>query len=536
MPALALSTTDFDLLRDENARLLREAEGHRREACGLRSEITRLAALVEKLTFELAVLKRLHFGQKSEGLSERMGDLFGVSMAVEPTSAAPAAPVTVARKASREPKAAPRVALPADLPVEETVLDVPEDQKLAADGTPLKRIGEEVSDRLAREPGRFFIRRTVRPKYADPKLPEQGVRIAALPARIIDGGLADESLYADILVGKYDDHLALHRIGEIYWRDGRIHIAKQTMSDWVLACARWLKPLHEAVLQALLQDRVLHVDETVLPLQAPGKCIKARAWAYVGTEIKLIYYDFTVNKSGQHVRDRLAGFGGAERSVYLQADAASNYDALFQNNPHIREVGCWAHARRKFFEVAKHGHTPTANGALERINVLFDIERLASEAGLDHEARRRWRAEHAKPKLDELDQFLKAEQQQLLPNTPTMAAIGYVQNHWTALTRYLDDGQCVIDNNAAERALRVVALGRKNWLFAGSENGGEAAAICFTLIESAKAQGHNPRHYLEDVLRRLPTTLNKNLHTLLPHHWTPPAKAKDTSAESQARG
>jgi hypothetical protein len=337
---------------------------------------------------------------------------------------------------------------------------------------------------------------------------------------------------------------------EIYWRDGHLQLAKQTLSDWVLACARWLKPLHAAVLQALLQDHVLHADETVLPLWQPGKTQKARAWAYVGTGVRLIYYDFTVNKSGQHVRDRLAGFGSPERPVYLQVDAASNYDALFYQNPHIREVGCWAHARRKFFEVAKHGNTPTATGALERINALFDIERIATEEKLSPEERQIRRTEQAKPKLDALDEFLKTEQQQLLPNTPTMAAIGYVQNHWQALNRYLDDGHCVsaassrrglprpslgsIDNNAAERALRVVALGRKNWLFAGSENGGEAAAICYTLIESAKAQGHNPRQYLEDILRRLPTTRDKDLQTLLPHHWTPPTNTKASSPEIAA--
>ena len=223
------------------------------------------------------------------------------------------------------------------------------------------------------------------------------------------------------------------------------------------------------------------------------------------------------------MRERLQGFGSSEHPVYLQADAASNYDALFQQHPFIREVGCWAHARRKFFEIAKiTSNTPTATGALERINTLFDIERIASEEGISPNERQARRVDQAKPILDELAHFLKTEQQQLLPNTPTMAAIGYVQKYWNALTRYLDDGQCVIDNNAAERALRVVAIGRKNWLFAGSESGGHAAAIFYTLIESAKAQGHNPRQYLEDVLRRLPTTLNKNIDALLPHHWTPP--------------
>jgi len=512
------SAADFDQLRAENERF--QADNARFSA-----EVKRLTSLVEKLTFQLAMLKRMQFGQKSEALSALMGDLFGSATELEqPASPAKAPPL----KASREPKAAPRVTLPPNLPVDVVEIDLPAEHRVDAEGKPLRRIGEEVSDRLAVEPGRFYIKRTIRPKYADPALPENGVRCAPMPARIIDGGLLDESVLADIAIRKFDDHLPLHRINEIYYRDGGVNLAKQTLSDAVLACANWLAPLHAAVLTALKADRVLHVDETVLPLQAPGKTLKARAWAYVGTEVKLIHYDFTLSKHGHHVRERLADWGSPECPVYLQADAANNYDGLYAQYPHIREVACWAHARRKFFEIAKHGNTPTASGALERINALFDLERQASEAGLDHDARRRWRAEHAKPKLDELDRFLKTEQQQLLPNTPTMAAIGYVQNHWPAFTRYLEHGQCVIDNNAAERALRVVAVGRKNWLFAGSERGGHAAGIFYTLIESAKANGHNPRVYLEDVLRRLPTTLDKDLDTLMPHRWAPLANATDS--------
>jgi len=511
MSSMPLSALEFDLLRVENARF--------------KGENSQLRMLVDKLTFQLAMLMRLQFGQKSEALQALMGDMFGRSTELDQ----PAPPPTPPRKVSRDPKPAARVTLPPGLPVEVIEIDLPEADKLDVSGQALVRIGEETSDRLAMTPARFFIRRTVRPKYADPRLPERGVACAPMPARIIDGGLLDESVLADILIRKFDDHLPLHRISEIYYRDGAVDLAKQTLSDAVLACANWLAPVHAAVLTVLTTDRVLHVDETVLPLQAAGKTIKARAWAYVGTQVKLIYYDFTLDKKGQHVRERLAGFGAPERPVYLQSDAASTYDELFVRSPHIHEVGCWAHARRKFFEVAKHGQTPTASGALERINALFDLERQASEANLDHDQRQRWRAEHARPRLDDLRRFLDDEQQQLLPNTPTMAAIGYVQNHWQALNRYLDHGQCVIDNNAAERALRVVAIGRKNWLFAGSQAGGHAASICYTLIESAKAQGHNPRAYLEDVLRRLPTTLDKHLDTLLPHRWTPPINARNSS-------
>lgn len=208
MPAATLPATEFDLLRDENARLVEQALGQQRD-------IAQLRALVEKLTFQLAMLKRMQFGTKSEA-SAHMDDLFGTPTELEQPSAPPKAPP---RKATREPKAAPRVTLPPNLPVEVVVIDLPEADKHSADGAPLRCIGEEVSDRLAVTPGRFFIRRTVRSKYADPTLPEHGVRCAPLPARVINGGLLDESVLADIAIRKFDDHLPLHRIGEIYYRD-----------------------------------------------------------------------------------------------------------------------------------------------------------------------------------------------------------------------------------------------------------------------------------------------------------------------------
>jgi len=495
-----------------------EIEALKTELTTVRQSLQAALLLIEKLTLELATLKRLHFGQRSESLSLVIDDLFDRSIELD----APPPPPPKPAKASREPKAAPRVALPKEFPVEEVVVDLPEDQRTAADGTALICIGQDVSDKLAFEPGRMFLRRSIIKKYAHPKLPEDGIKTART-RRVCDGMLADESLLTDIVIKKFDDHLPLNRIIEIYYRDAQVSLAKQTVSDWVLHATQWLSPVADAVLAALLkQETVLHVDETVLPLLHPMRTVSARAWAYVGARTKCIYYDFSLDKAGHHVRQRLAGWDAGPDPKYLQADAASNYDELYKQHPKIREVGCWAHARRKFFDIAKLSPAAqTAHGALGRINALFDIERQAKQGGLDGDDLIAWRAEHAKPKLDALHAWLQGELRQIQPKTPTAGAIGYALKHWQALTRYLDHAHCSIDNNAAERALRVVAQGRKNWLFAGSENGGTAATVAYTLIESAKACGHNPREYLHDLLQRLPTTLDKDIDQLLPHRWTP---------------
>jgi hypothetical protein len=321
-----------------------------------------------------------------------------------------------------------------------------------------------------------------------------------------------------VLVSKFADHLPLFRLVEIYSRSG-LAIARSTLSDWVLALTVWLEPLVNRLRELLLKQGVIHVDETVLPLQSIGRTIKARAWAYVGRDPRIVLYDFTVDKKGEHVRQYLDGWVGG----YLQADAASNYDALFAQSPHIQEVACWAHARRKFFDIAaaaeKSGQRVLAHEAVEQIGALFAIEREARE--LDDDARKAVRQQQAKPKLDALHTWLNDKVKDLLPKSPTAGAIHYVLKRWDAFTRYLDDGRTAIDNNAAERALREIAVGRKGWLFAGSENGGKACTVATSLIETAKAHGHDPLAYLSDILTRLPTTRDKDIDSLLPMHWSP---------------
>lgn len=530
--------------------LQRELEPLRSTVVTQAAQIQHMTLLIQKLTFELAVLKNLKFGQKSEASAALQGELFDKqSLELAQPGANPAlneAPKTpILKKIVNVAKRAPRVTLPSDLPVVETVLDLPDAQKIASDGTPLKCIGKDISDKLAVEPARFYILRTILPKYAHPRLEELGVQRADLPPQLIEGSLADISVYADVLVKKYDDHLPLHRIAEIYLRDGHVDLAKQTLCDWTMRTTERLAPLYRGIKLALLRDSVLHVDETGLPMLPPRlpkgqkhlqlrKTISARAWVYVGTASKLIFYDFTVNKAGEHVRDILQDWNPPDGIRYLHADAANNYDALYKQYD-ILEVGCWAHGRRKFFDIAKQNpQAQTAHLAVGKINALFEIERISTEKGESPEQRHARRQADAKPLVEALKPWLEKERLEILPKTPTAKAIHYLLNHWTAFARYLDDGRTRIDNNAAERALRVIALGRKNWMFAGSPRGGQAAVIAYTLIESAKAQGHNPRVYLQDVLTQLaalpPVPSQAQIQHLLPQHWTAPSTLPKSSS------
>lgn len=480
----------------------------------LRRELATLKAAFERLQFDLQTLLRQRFGVRTESIDQL--HLFGSDDVefIEQTKEVPVAP-PVKKALTRD-----RVILPADLPVEREEIDVPASEKLAADGAPLVRIGEEVSTKLGYRPAAFFKRELVRPKYVDPRQPEMGVRIAPLPPQLLDGSLLDATLGAHLLVSKYGDHLPLYRLEQIYARSG-IEIPRSTLCDWVIALTdRWLRPLVVAMKEHLLRQSVIHVDETPMPLQREKRVVKARQWTYSGREPKITVYEFTEDKQGEHVRSFLAGWRG-----YLQADAASNYDELYRQRPEILEVACWAHARRKFFDVAKaaekNGQRVLAHEVIEHIGELFAIERAATEAGDNPEQRQARRQAQAPPILDKIRAWCDDKLGELLPKSPTAGAINYVLKNWGAFTRYLDDGRIAIDNNAAERALRPITLGRKNWLFAGSNRGGDACAIAMSLIATAKAHGQDPLTYLTDVLTRLPGSTSKDLDALLPMHWKP---------------
>ena len=513
------------LLRQENAELRLQLAAQRQQ--------------FEKLMHELLVLKRRLFGRAAEASDQLslQGQLFGDPIVeVELPAAAEAPPL--AKASSQPPVRHPRIGrmvLPPSLPRAEKVL-LPEGV-LQEDGTldpGLVKIGEERTERLACTPGEFYVDVIVRPKFArrdeaaanaDPAALDASpaVRIAALPRFVVDGGLFHETLLAQVVLAKVDDHLPLHRQSEMLLRDCGVRLPVSTLSDQVLAVGEAFKPLASALLGVLRQRGAMHVDETGLPTQAKGQegVKKTRAWTFASTagpnadghsDPPVICYLYSDDKSGVHVRKQLAGWQG-----YLHADASNVYDELFRQNPGIREVACWAHARRKFFEVAKASKVRvTAHEAVDRINKLFEIERYCSEQGMSPAERHAHRQAHAVPLVEQFRTWALQQAAQISPASPTGKAFAYLDHHWPAFARYTERGDLKIDNNAAERALRVVALGRKNWMFAGSERGGQAIATLLSLIETAKANGLNPRQWLVDTLTRLPRWPNSRIHELLP--------------------
>lgn len=474
----------------------------------LEATVETLKANLEAVQFQLAQLQRLVFGHKAERLNidAHTGLLFEV--------APPPAPEPQTRTVAVTPRQKPvREKLPAHLPREVTIIDLPiADKPCPCCGGARHVIGEAVSEKLDYVPATLKVIETRRPKYACRPC-EGEISVAPLPASPIEQGMAAPGLLAHVLVSKFADHLPLNRQEAMLRRAG-IELPRSTLCDWVLGSAQCLKPLYEHLVNQIRKADILHSDDTIVPLQEAGGAVKARAWGWVAPMRRMTAYEFTTSRAGIHPQSFVAGWQG-----YLVADAYTGYDRLFAN-PALKEVGCWAHARRKFFEVAKSQKTPgLAHEAVSRIGQFYHLDNAWKE--LDPDERRRRRQEEIGPLLDAFRDWMAAHLPGLLPRSPLAQAMGYASNHWQALTRFLEDGRLPLDNNAAERALRPIAVGRKNWLFAGSVRGGEAAAIVLSFIESAKLHGLNPYEYLRDVLTRLPSAKATDLDAFLPDAWQP---------------
>jgi hypothetical protein len=340
------------------------------------------------------------------------------------------------------------------------------------------------------------------------------------PAQPIEKGLAGPGLLAHVITNKYCDHLPLHRQESIFARHG-VHLSRKTLCDWVGQSAWLLEPVVKAMRREVLKSYSIHSDDTPVPVQECGKTHRAYLWVYIGdAQHPYTIYDFTWTRSRDGPLKFLRGYKG-----HLQADAYSGYEALYVDGD-ILEVGCWAHARRKFFE-AKQTAPVTAHQAMLRIKALYAVEREAKEHmtrhGDDTDAalakRLSLRQEQAVPVLETLNAWLHEQQQHQLPKSPVAQAIQYTLNNWTALVRYADDPRLEIDNNAAERALRSVVVGRNNWLFAGSARGGRTAATLYSLIATAKRHGLDPFAYLRDLLARIPTHPQRQIDSLFPDRW-----------------
>jgi transposase len=514
-----LSALNAEQLRELAARLIEHAN---RDA----QQLVWRDAKIDQLTFEIAQLKRQKFGARSERFSGEQKALF--DEAIEADIAAAEAQLERLR-ASLPPspaatKSAPRrTALPAHLPRRE-IRHEPDITDCGC-GAPLKRIGEDIAEKLDYTPGVFTVERHVRGKWACGHC--RTLIQAPVPAAVIDKGIPTAGLLAQVLVAKHADHLPLYRQEQIFGRAG-LAIPRPTLAAWVGQCGAQLRPLVDALKDELLSCAVLHADETPVAMLAPGsgKTHRAYLWAYAAgpcEPIKAVVYDFTASRSGEHAR-RFLGHGSdpPERPPWvghLCCDDFAGYKALFTQA--VTEVGCMAHARRKFVELQMANQSQIAIEAVELIRQLYAVERDIRD--LDSAARLQQRLERAVPITKTLHDWLIAQRARVTDGTATAKAIDYSLGRWTALTRYLADPRLPIDNNHDEQQIRPWATGRKNWLFAGTLAAGQRAAVITTLIQTAKLNGHDPYAYLKDILQRLPTQRASRIGELLPHRWTPAA-------------
>ncbi|BBA33847.1 uncharacterized protein sS8_1893 [Methylocaldum marinum] len=485
----------------------------------LKATLAQREARIERLEFDLAQLKKLLFGARSERLAT-LPDIDQLPLWDEVPEDAPVASpvafktVVVQSPAKNQPK---RTALPAHLPREIVVLPLSaQDRQCPACGEERPVIGYESSERLDYVPAQLKVVETRREKCACAKCQGQLTTVPA-PPQIIEQGIPLPGLLAHLLMAKYGYHLPLYRIEQIFAHQG-VPIARTTLCDWVIQSGWQLQPLVERMLALLKQQPVIFSDDTTVAVQDRGKTRETRFWVYAGHSPPIVVYDHTETRAGKHPKAKLEGYSG-----YLQADAYAGYDQIFAAGK-VLEVACWAHARRKFFEIARqteNGKRISAHEALEYIGRLYAIEREAKEQQLDAEGTRKLRQEQARPILAEFKSWLEDRLRQLAPKTPTAQAIGYALKNWPALERYTEDGRLEIDNNRSERAIRPLTIGRKNWLFLGSPKGGQVAATVFSLIQTCKELDLNPEAYLKDVLTRLPTTKQREIDSLLPHNWKP---------------
>jgi len=467
---------------------------------------------IERLTARLDKLKRMQFGRSSEKIA---GEIEQLELLLddlhENEGAAIERPVT----ASEIPQKPVRRPLPERLPREEIT-------HAAACVCPkcggeLRRLGEDVTEVLEYVPASFKVIRHVRPKFSCRRC--EAITQAPMPSLPIERGRPGPGLLAHVLVSKYADHLPLYRQSEIYAREG-IDLERSTLGDWVGASAALLAPLVDALRKDVMASDVLHGDDTPVPVLAPGagKTKTGRLWTYVrderphgGERPAAAVFFYSADRKGERPQEHLKTFKGV-----LHADGYAGFNALFESGK-IAEAACWAHVRRKFYDVHAADGSPLAKEALDRIGMLYGIE--DEVRGKPPDDRRRVRQERSKPLLASLHDWLIATKAKLSPKSELAAAIRYALGRWTALCRYADDGRLEIDNNAAERAIRPLALGRKNYLFAGSDKGGERAAAIYSLICTARLNGLDPEAYLRDVLARIADHPINRIGELLPWNW-----------------
>jgi len=491
----------------------------------LRAENAKLRDERDTLQHKLDALLHQVYGRRSERVTEDgYGPLFEGLEIPEPDPPTPPhvdeapdgeEPLDEDKARSRKPRRRGAPRLPDDIRrVVEEVEPTEDEARCSCCGEPRDIIGYEETEKLEYEPASCFLRVIRRPKLACRKHEEAGVTTPDLPPQVIHKGLAGASMLAQVVTAKYCDHLPLYRQARIYQRQG-IDIPQSTLVDWIRQADEILSPIVESMKVSLLASGYVSTDDTGVTLLVPDgaqKSKRAHIWAYLGEQPGDVVFDFTPGRGGEGPKRMLANYEG-----YLQADAYSVYDALFATGK-IVEVGCMAHARRKFFE-AKDTAPDHALPALQAIRSLYRVERECKEAELGHDQRRTKRLAESRRTFDSLRDWLAELKSLLLPKSPIGKAVGYFLNHADALGRFLHDGRLEIDNNRCERAMRQVAVGRKNWLFAGSEAGGRRAATLYSLVVSCWELGIDPFAYLRDVLQRVSSTPSSKVASLTPRGW-----------------
>jgi transposase len=503
----------IDQAQEEAAEALRLSEQISRRD----TELHAAQIKIQALTLELAHLRRMRFGASSEAFSAEERDLFQETLASDlaaaqaeldkkqaeaAASAEPQVPRTARLRAGRQP-------LPDHLPRIEHRHE-PQSCTCGQCGTALVKIGEDISEQLDVEPARFFVHRHIRPQYACRAC--ERVSAAPIAPALIDGGTAAVGLYVWVIIGKFLDHLPLYRLESIAARE-ELTLSRSTLAEWVGRIGVALQPLADRLALWLRRRSVLHADETPVRQLDPGagKTKRAYLWAYrtngLQTGPPIVVFDYQASRAGQHARGFLRGWQG-----HLMVDDYGGYKALFATG--IIELGCLAHARRKYFELHAAQPNPIAQQALARIGELYAIE--AQGRDLSIEARAQLRHEQAQPRLAALREWLIATRRSVAEGSGTAKALDYSLKRWPALSRYATAGDLPIDNNPLENDIRPIALGKKNWLFTGSERAGKRAAAIQSLLYTAKLNGLDPAAWLRDTLEKLPTCPNSQIDSLLP--------------------